>query len=197
MNNKTLNKKDFNFIGGSIIEKQLKEYSKTTLEERSSFAQLQTNIINDMPTKKRQYATDTVKIVQLSLIPFLGTKNLLVKAVANNDGRKYDPQIIFNNVIFEEEDTPTNITFVASDNKKYHIQKISLTNNTVRVRCNCLDFYYRFAPFNAKDKSLVGTPPRPYQKKTDRPPVNPKQVPGVCKHLLKLFSALREAGIVE
>jgi hypothetical protein len=54
-----------------------------------------------------------------------------------------------------------------------------------------MDFYWRFAMYNDKDDSLLGKPPAPYVKKTDREPQNPKQVPGVCKHITALADKLR------
>jgi hypothetical protein len=86
---------------------------------------------------------------------------------------------------------------MASDGQDYHVQPLQLAGHNVKVRCNCMDFYFRFANYNAQDKSLVGKPPPLYRRKTTtRPPVNPGQVPGMCKHLLKLVQTLQGAGLV-
>ena len=76
------------------------------------------------------------------------------------------------------------------------MQAIILAKNTLRCHCNCLDFYWRFASFNAKDKSLIGKAPKPYKPVSNRGPVNPKKVPGVCKHLLATFKAMKHSGTV-
>ena len=189
-----MEKNKFYIIRGKRIEDQINDL---VLCERSTYAELERNVLNFIPpSSKRQHAVDPIRIVSLELLPFLGTKNLNVKAVANSDGKNYSPKLIFNNVEFQDEDLQTNITFKAKDGNTYHMIPINLAQNTVRVHCDCLDFYWRFAAFNAQDKSLIGKPPPPYQRKTNRPPANPKQVPGVCKHLIATVKALKHAGIV-
>jgi hypothetical protein len=185
---------EYKIIRGKRIVDQLETEIVT---EQSSYADLERNIQNFTPvTTKRQHATDPVRITQIFYLPFLGTKNLNVEALAASDGTNYTPKLIFNQVVFEDEDTPNNITFTGKDGNEYNMQPINLAQNTVRVRCDCLDFYWRFAAFNAKDKSLIGTAPKPYQRVSNRGPVNPQQVPGVCKHLIQTVKALKEAGMV-
>lgn len=165
-----------------------------------SLTDLERETIQSLPTTtKRQYATDTIQVSSINIVPYTQTGELLVKAVTkNNDGGKtYDTQMLFDGVKFENEDTPENITFTASDGEQYHIVPITATGNEVKVRCNCLDFYYRFALWNFNDGSLYGKKPAPYRRKTDNyPPVNPQQTPGLCKHLMKLADALTQSNIL-
>jgi len=192
----TTMKNDHYLIRGQRIHNQL---DKFVLCEQSTFSDLEQNVLNFIPVSaKRQNAIDPVRIVKLELLPFIGTKNLNVIGLASSDGTNYNTSIIFNNVEFSNENLPDNVTFTAKDGEEYNMNAIHLTAHTCRVRCNCLDFYYRFSYFNAKDKSLIGRAPKPYQKVqgSNRGPVNPKQVPGVCKHLLSLVKALNHAGIV-
>lgn len=151
-------------------------------------------------TKKRQYATDPIQIVQLKIIPYIGTKALYIKGLARNptSGKKYDTQVFFSQVEYENENTPENITFMANDQKEYNIQPIDLATNNIRVRCNCLDFYHRFALWDFNDGSIFGAKPKPYRRKTVHyPPVNPQQTPGVCKHIIKTITALQHAKMVK
>lgn len=166
--------------------------------EEMTLVDLEKSIVTGFPaTTKRQHATDPVQIVQLKLNPYTHTTDLLAEAVANSGGRKYDTKVLFLDVTYEDEDTNNNITFVATDGDNYHIVPISLSTCNVKVRCNCLDFYYRFANWNGRDEALYGNPPPPYRRKTqNRPPVNPDQVPGLCKHVIKTVQSLREAGLV-
>jgi len=181
-------------IRGKRIQDQL---DKEVLEERSTYNDLEKNVLNFEPmTTKRQHATQPIRITQIFYLPFIGTKNLSVESVAASDGTNYNPKIIFNQIEFEDEDTQNNITFKGKDGNEYHMQPINLAEKTVRVRCNCLDFYWRFAAFNAKDQSLIGTAPKPYQRVSNRGPVNPKQTPGVCKHIIQTMKALKDAGMV-
>ena len=184
----------FEIIRGKRILDQL---DKEVLEERSTYNDLEKNVLNfDPVSTKRQHATDPIRITQIAYLPFLGTNNLNVESIAASNGTNYNPKITFNQIEFEEEDTPNNITFKGKDGNEYHMQPINLAEKTLRVRCDCLDFYWRFAAFNAKDKSLIGTAPKPYKRVSNRGPVNPKQVPGACKHILKTIQALKDAGMV-
>jgi hypothetical protein len=184
--------KQYLLIRGERILQQLKEDSTED--------QLDTNIRTAWPnTKKRHNATNEVVINNIQYIPYLGMKMLHIKSTSQSNGHAYNQVIQFVRVNFEDTDTPDNITFTSSDNgTDCHVQPIELTNHNCKVRCNCLDFYYRFAFHNAGDNSLVGKAPPLYQRKTTtRPPVNPTAVPGLCKHLLALVLSLQQSGLVK
>jgi len=166
----------------------------------ASVRDLETNIQRGFPnTTKRQYAVGPVQIPIVKLTPYVPSKSLFIEAQANSNGRRYSPEILFDSVDYEQEETQTNVTFTGSDNNEYNMtQAVPLTGNQVKVRCNCLDFHYRFALQNARDGSLYGPPPPNYQRKTEtRPPVNPMKVPGMCKHLLKLVDELQKSKMVQ
>jgi len=168
------------------------------LTEVSSVPELQSNIEQGFPnTTKRQHVTSEVTISNVQYMSYIGMKMLHVKSLSSSNGHQYKQALQFNGVAFESQDTDSNVTFAASDGVDYHVQPLELTNHNVKVRCNCMDFHYRFANYNSQDKSLVGKPPPPYVRKTDRPPVNPDQVPGMCKHLLKLVEMLQRYGLIK
>lgn len=188
--------KKYYTIRGKRIDDQLDDFE---LFEQSTYVDLEKNILNFIPqSKKRQHAVDPVQIVKIETLPFLGTKNLNVAAMANSteSNTTYKPSIIFNNVEFEKEDLQSNITFKAKDGADYHIQPLDLAQHTVRVHCTCLDFFWRFRNFNVKDKSSVARSTPPYKPISNRGPVNPQQKPGLCKHLLATFKALKHSGMV-
>ena len=90
------------------------------------------------------------------------------------------------------------VTFKATTGEEYTITPINLNDNVVRVRCDCLDFYYRFAPWNFSNDDIYGPKPKPYVRRTNtHPPANPTKSPGVCKHVMKLTQAMQEAGLVK
>ena len=168
------------------------------LLEKSDFLDLRQNIERGFPdTKKRQHATGPVHIVKLRLQPFIKTNNLKVDGDAKSDGKNYNPEILFHEVEFEEDDTDENVTFVGSDGEEYHVIPLHLADHNVKVRCDCMDFRWRFAMWNATDDSLIVNPPPPYRKKTDRPEANPQRVPGVCKHVLKTIERLHDTKVVK
>ncbi len=168
------------------------------LNEAKTLIQLKRETDRFTPkTTKRQYATDPIQVNQMKLVPYVNSGALQVDSVTKSSGKTYETTILFTRVDFQEENTPANVTFVASDGDPYNIAKIPLVSTNVKVRCDCLDFYWRFSTWNNKRKSLYGDPPGPYQKKTDRPPVNPKKKAALCKHLLRSVEALQQAGIVD
>lgn len=177
------------FVRGSRILDQLNEMSTTT--------KLRNNIETSFPsTKKRQHATNEVQVTSLEFIPYIGTKMLHVRSTTTSNGHEYKQAIQFLNTVFGNDPNQTSVQ--ALDGQEFRVQPISLINQNVKVRCNCLDFYYRFAHYNHQDKSIVGRAPLPYQRKTqDRPEVNPDHVPGMCKHLLKVVETLRSMRIVQ
>lgn len=168
------------------------------LQEVSSVPDLEDNIERGFPeTRKRQHATNEVTINNVQYMPYIGMKMLHVKSTSQSNGNEYRQALQFNGVQFAAQDGPDVATFAASDGEDYHVAPLELSGHNVKVRCNCMDFHYRFANYNAQDKSLVGKPPPLYQRKTNRPPVNPAQVPGMCKHLLKLVEMLRRYGLIK
>lgn len=89
------------------------------------------------------------------------------------------------------------VTIKATTGEDVNLVPINLNDNVVRVRCDCLDFYYRFAPWNFSNDDIYGPKPKPYVRKTNHyPPANPSRSPGICKHVMKLAQACQEAGIV-
>lgn len=186
-----MSEQEYRFIRGARILQQL--------NEESTYADLDTNITTSFPnTRKRQHATNEVRVQRIDLIPYVGTQMLHVRAIsAGSSGRQYQQAIQLLRVKFEPAKTNENVEILATNGKTYYVQPIDLNNHNVKVRCNCLDFYHRFAHYNHGDKSIVGRAPVPYQRKTTtRPEVNPDHVPGMCKHLIKVVERLRTQRIV-
>lgn len=165
--------------------------------DEATYAELERNTMNFVPaTKKRQHATTPVQIQTVELVPAPQSNTLEARGLAVSAGNKYQPIILFLDVAYQDEDTGENITFTAVDGNDYHVLPISLTNNNVKVRCTCMDFRWRFSIYNQKAGSLHGPGPELYQKKTNRPPNNPSRFPGLCKHLLRFSTELKNSQIV-
>lgn len=180
------------FIRGARIHQQLNEQTFQRLEQN-----VRTFIPPASPTA-RQNAVAPLQVNKLQIIPIPKGKtgDLKVESEVRGNTHTYNCVIEFSNIEYEVEDTPANISFQAADGEEYHIKPINLANNNAKVSCNCLDFYYRFSSRNNNNNSLYGQPPPPYIKKTDRPSVNPRNVPGVCKHILATTQELRDQGVV-
>lgn len=168
----------------------------------TTYADLENRTRNFQPQASgdaRQHAVPSVQVQKLELIPSRQTGTLQIKAITSSPrGGKYQPTLMFDKVIYNDSDQADNTTFKGVDNKEYHINPIMLNSTNVKVQCNCLDFYHRFASHNSTDGSLLGSPPPPYQRKigSNRPPVNPQRTPGLCKHLMRTILALKAVDIV-
>lgn len=168
------------------------------LHERATFKDLERRTLAfQPPSEERQHAVNLVKVTKVELVPARNSQTLIAKITVTGEQGRYVPTLEFDNVMFEDADQSDNTSFTAVDGEEYHIIPIQLEKNTVKVNCNCLDFYYRFAPYNNKQDALYGNPPPPYRRRTlTHPPANIQQTPGLCKHLLKAAITLRDVRIV-
>lgn len=187
----------YQIIRGKRINDQLDLLEQ--LLEQSTVSDLEQNTTKFTPiTRKRQHAVDEIRITTLETLPYVGMKTLRITAIASSSGKNYTPKLLFTKVEYQGESTNENITFTGKDGNEYNMTPINLADSNVQVRCDCMDFYWRFASYNAKDKSLVGGAPKPYQRVpgSNRGPSNPQQIPGLCKHLIATIKALKQAGMV-
>ena len=164
------------------------------LIEESTLTDLYKNAVNAFPnTTKRQYATNPIKITNLRWTPFVGLRTLFVRGLAQNENREYNPIIFFKNVKYLDK---SGVSLMASDGKEYFLEQLSAKSNDVLVRCNCQDFYWRFNYHDYLDKSLHGNKRKKYEAKHNPGSANPLEMPGMCKHLMKMMKTLGESGIL-
>ena len=190
--------------GARIIQQMERE---GLLDEASTYQSLEQRTVAGFPnTTKRQYAVQPVQIVRMEFVPFVPTGNLRCDAVARSNnpeqrtpgGKTYNPQVLFNDVEYQEEDSNENVTIKVVGGNELFVVPIDLSQNTCKVRCDCLDFYHRFAEYNFSDDSLYGSKPPAYQRKTTtRPDANPTKTPGICKHVMKTILSLRDSGLIK
>lgn len=143
----------------------------------------------------RKNRASKVTVAHSVFIPYINDNYLEVEAETRTDNGKYITRIVFENVVFKNEEDNRTASIVAADGTEYFFNRINRTRSNVKVSCTCLDFHYRFASFNHKADALASDPPEPYVKKTDRPPVNPAKVPGLCKHIIRLVQELDKDNI--
>jgi hypothetical protein len=117
-------------------------------------------------------------------------------------GKSYDLVIQFHEVTFALEPNP--LTPVRLETRVrgrgprtiIYAEQMSDDRHPVQIRCECSDF--RFAWMHAlklKD-SLYGTEIPYVRKTTTRPPRNPQDIPGYCKHILDYLDVLKERNIL-
>lgn len=157
----------------------------------SSAEELYRSAVKAFPnTKMRQHATHPIVIRELRWTPFVGVKTLFIKGLAQNEDREYGPCILFKGVNYEGKA----VKITASDGLQYNFDKLSLENTEVLVRCNCPDFFWRFNYYDHLDKSLYGTKRKKYESHGG-PAANPLELPGMCKHIMKMTKVISESGI--
>lgn len=175
--------------------------NKTTLSieiavllENSTVGQLTSNTDVFFGNSRKQ-KSNQVNLSNVEYVPAVQDGILIVKAQARGE-KHYNLVMQFDKVRYAKPGTQWAVP-VPVEGQELYIMPLKQMGNYVQVHCDCLDFYWRFANYNAKNKSLLGEPPAPYVKKTDRVPLNPDQVPGACKHLRKLSDQLHREGLLK
>jgi len=162
----------------------------------STFNDLYASAVEAFPeTKKRQHATGPVHVGRFMWTPFVGLKTFLVRGQATNEDRQYNTLILFRNVVYRNGPGEGVIKLKISTNESRYIERLTPDNHNILVRCDCPDFYWRFNFWDHRDKSLYGNKRAKYESKGG-PPANPRELPGCCKHLMKMFSTLQGVGLI-
>lgn len=157
----------------------------------SSINDLYLSAVKAFPkTTKRQNSIDPVIVESLRWIPYQGVKTLFIGGEIRNEQRHYKTIIVFKEINYNKND----IYIKANDGKVYKFGKISLEHNDVLLRCNCPDFNWRFNYYNHLDKSLFGTKRAKYES-NGGVMANPKELPGMCKHLMATIRSLKDAEL--
>lgn len=128
--------------------------------------------------------TASVRIKQKQYLKYDSDK-LLVKAFCGGETNDYELNILFQGVQFTQPNDPESVTL-----GDLVIKQLS-SDLQIKVSCSCEDFKWTFAWYNSNDGSLMGNPPSPYQSTSERPPRNPSQTSGMCKHLIRLKDDLQ------
>jgi len=187
------------FFAALVLYRHLLNNSRYIMAKlwlESSLQELYQNTVAAFPnTTKRQHAIDPITISSLQWIPFLGMKTLFVKGLAESNHKAYAPIVVFKQVNYHEEAQPNTVSLMASDGKAYILDRFSIKNTNVLLKCACNDFNFRFRHYNFLDKSLYGRNRKKYEG-ADLWEANPQHLPGMCKHLIKLAAILKESGIV-
>lgn len=174
--------------GKRLLQQLISEASYTTLDS---------NTRSKMPpTDRRENQAHKQQILNMSIVPYTGSNTLLIKSSVRGQTNTYTTHVQFEDVEFVDSGDSNAVEITGSDKQQYFIHPVVLSKNNIKVLCDCLDFRWRFAVANSKANSLYGNVPPPYVKKTDRPPVNPQNTPGVCKHLIKTVETLQDAGLL-
>lgn len=164
----------------------------------SSFDDLYDSTVRAFPgTTKRQHATDPIQITNFKFTPFLGVNTLLVRALATNEDRQYKPVILFKKVKYQHNQGQNIVKIQDQGGSKHFFERMSLENTDILVRCQCADYFWRLQHTDHEDRSLYGKDRKKYEALYNPGSANPKELPGMCKHLIKMVKVLEESGFIE
>lgn len=155
-------------------------------------------------TKKFRHTIDQypqAKFIKINkIIPSLGVKTLSFYGESPSFTRTeagYAQTIVFKNVFFlEEEPEYDKQDWYYLDANNVWYKKPGLDENDILLRCGCPDHRFRFQLALKKNKALFGNL-IPYKKKTNRPPLNPDDIPAMCKHNYNFIKALIQKGFIK
>lgn len=173
--------------------------NEETLDEslllETTLNQLISSTDSGFDTDRRLSATDTTSVVNIDLVPARG-KLTAKGAVRGSENKVYQVLIQFQTVKYNPPANADRVTFVAAE-QTYAISPIDVGNSNVKVRCQCLDFRFRFAMINSADGSLFGNRPPIYRPVpgSGRGAANPSKTPGICKHIKSLMDELESGGL--
>lgn len=160
-----------------------------------SLSNLRNNVKREFGLQ-RETRSNRIRVTNYQIIPSVSENSILIKARIVGEESNYHVQIRFTNTKFSDEPQPGFVQIKAIDGTDYYVRQFTSAQTQAKVKCSCLDFYYRFSVWNHGKKALEGDPPPPYNKRTDRAPVNPNKTPGACKHIIKMMNFLKSEGIV-
>jgi hypothetical protein len=140
-----------------------------------------------------------------AIIPYVGTKSVLFQGSCNGLTQRaiHRTNMLFSGVDIikrdpnsTEEDKPDLNKYIEVTYKGdlYYIEKPNPRVHLLSVRCTCADFFWRFAWADHIRGCLYGPAPRPYRRPRVKPPVNPRNIPALCKHVYNMYSFLRASG---
>lgn len=161
-----------------------------------SLSNLKNNVSRNFGPERNQKSPRT-RVTNYHAVPAVSDKTLLLKFKVSGETQPYNVETKFINVKYGNEDGNGMSSIVAMDGNTYYFKTFTQSQTQAKVRCDCLDFYYRFSVWNHGKGALEGDPPKPYVRKTDyMPSVNPTKTPGACKHIIKVMSFLRSENIL-
>ncbi len=172
----------------------------SNIVEDATLQHLRNEIERGFPdTKKRQHATNEVTVTKLQYIPRIEADILQINSsTSSTSGNVYKQLIQANGVNFQPDNSGNTVSVKDSNGTSHSITPVKLNVNNVGVFCECEDYQKRFAEINVSNNCHIGPQPAKYVRKTTtRPPANPLNVPGMCKHLIAVTDRLKQLKILQ
>ncbi len=160
----------------------------------ASIQTLRDETLINFPARLRKAVDIADTLITGNIIFHYNPRSKTLLALSNVHGSEPDPYIT--TLLFDKaKESPTGVE-ITSGGKPVKLEKFEDSKHNCKVRCTCKDFMWTFNYYNKRENSLRGSVRDPYTKITSRPPRNPSEKPGLCKHLLALYIKLEEMGLV-
>jgi len=147
--------------------------------------------------RKADYSPAPVRNVEVD--GWRGMKAILFTAeVIGSEGDTYHTAVEFFQVDYSNVQKPGWIPVETEDGVVY-AEPPTMTYNNCALKCSCPDFRHRFEKELFDVGSLIGNWRRYKRAATATrvmPPVNPRNIPGYCRHLWSLIQALVNSRVV-
>lgn len=146
---------------------------------------------------RNHYQDRSIKIQKSQVMP--GVKTMRIDGEAHGTDL-YQLTLIFYGVSYSKARDSKHQIPVEIDGEQWFAEKPDVNVNPVRVWCSCTWFRFAAEWYLEKNKALAPRrKPRSYTKVpgSNRPPINPKQLPCVCKHQYQFALELQKRGVIQ
>ena len=156
------------------------------------------------PSNKPTVFDVLANVKEQKVTVFAKTK-VLDPQVLRQGKEEYFQSVTFEDVSFvEDQDSshtlPINVKGKSGATETMFTKKLSRRNDKIKVRCSCPDFRFMWHRWDHTKEHALRGPLIPYRRKTPPPEQggmpyrNPEEIPGLCKHLIKVFNELSTGG---
>ena len=138
--------------------------------------------------RQRRTGNETVSAIGLRITRIyfnvVASTLLFQGSVKGSGGTSYDVNLEFADTAINPADTfKTTMIIPVNPGVDVHVEQPQKKVGGVKVSCACQDYVFTFSHINAAKDGHYG-PLQNYQRKTkNHAPRNPKNNPGLCKHL--------------
>lgn len=150
--------------------------------------------------RANQYKTGKVGALDFKYLPRERQLYIHAQARSSSGHRLYKASIVFDQLPSSDLRAPGFTLPYSSHGSGAELFLQTPTSKTkCRLRCQCADYYFMWEYWNKQNKALLG-PHKTYVRvspPSGRPPVNPDEAPGLCKHLLAMVKFLVDNRILE
>ena len=145
----------------------------------------------------KQYKTGRVVKFRLKYDENTSLLYAMAKVLSVDGTHTYKATVVFKQVAAQSKKTKVfPLEFFRKDGTPFYIEKPSYEHHII-TRCQCLDFRHMWMWPDRPHKALLGKA-IPYTRVagSNRPPKNPKNIPGLCKHEIQVLRFMYKRNLL-